>query len=287
MRTENLCLKVNRISTGTPVAQGPSPRKRQCDMIPVMSLAGSAAQAVLPRSIFRAIEMRRARRTATNWLRREGVIDLGLRVAETFDYTVQSGIFSGMRYTREAVVTRHATPNLLGLYEDHLYPALPEPAKRAEIIIDIGSAEGYFAVGLARLTRKPVYAFDVNKAERTILRGMARANGVEDLLTISSWCSAQTLLKLASRRALIVCDIDGGEFQLFDSATIRALDGQAVIIELHGTSERNASLISQFGGRVISDRGLHEPPASLSFLGKDAARMATEYREPQEWIVRV
>ena len=254
---------------------------------PSMSLVGSAAQAVLPPSIFRGIQMRRARRTATKWLRSEGVINLGLRVAERFDYTVQSGLFSGMRYTREAVVTRHATPNLLGLYEDHLYPALSEAAQRAEIIIDIGSAEGYFAVGLAKLTRKPVYAFDVNKVERMILRGMARANGVEDLLTISPWCSAQVLLKLASHRALIICDIEGGEFQLFDSGTIRALHGQAVVIELHGTPEQNSSIISQFGSRVISNDGRHAPPSSLSFLGEDSARMASEYREPQDWLVRL
>jgi hypothetical protein len=54
------------------------------------------------------------------------------------------------------VLAHHATPNLLGTYERQLYPNLEEAARRSELAMDIGSAEGYFAVGRARMTGQPV-----------------------------------------------------------------------------------------------------------------------------------
>jgi hypothetical protein len=126
---------------------------------------------VLPAQAYRKLETRYGRRQAIGWLRQEGVLELGLKVAEHFDYTVQGGPFRGMRSTRGAVLTHHATPNLLGTYERQLYPYLSEAAIRCDLIVDIGSAEGYFAVGLARLTGRPVVAFDVNSSQRQMLAG--------------------------------------------------------------------------------------------------------------------
>jgi hypothetical protein len=40
--------------------------------------------------------------------------------------------FSGMRYTRSAPLSRHATPALLGVYERQLYPFLETAARECE-----------------------------------------------------------------------------------------------------------------------------------------------------------
>jgi hypothetical protein len=244
---------------------------------------------VLPARAYRELETRHGRRGAIRWLRKQGVLDLALKVAEHFNYTVQGGPFRGMRYTRAAVLTHHTTPNLLGTYERQLYPFLEEAACRSDLIVDIGSAEGYFAVGLARLTRRPVVAFDVNGSERQMIREMAELNQVTDLVTVCDWCSSERLVDLVSgKRALVFCDIDGGEFSLFTPDAVEALDGCDVFIELHGGPEENRSLIERFVGRhpIILDHP-KEPAgaASLSLLGADAARMAAEYRDFQQWLV--
>jgi hypothetical protein len=244
---------------------------------------------VLPDQAYRELETRYGRRGAIRWLRQQGVLDLALKVADHFDYTVQAGLFCGMRYTRAAVLTHHTTPNLLGTYERQLYPFLKEAAMRCDLIIDVGSAEGYFAVGLARLAGRPVLAFDVNGSERQMVTEMAALNQVSHLVTVSHWCSSSRLVDLVrGRRALVFCDIDGGEFSLFTPDAVEALRGCDVFIELHGTPEENRRLIESFMGRepIILEHP-KEPvgAADLKILGPDAERMSAEYRGPQQWLV--
>jgi hypothetical protein len=244
---------------------------------------------VLPAQAYRELETRYGRRQAIRWLRREGVLDLALKVAEHFDYTVQAGPFRGMRYTRAAVITHHTTPNLLGTYERQLYPFLNEAASRCDLIVDIGSAEGYFAVGLARLTGRPVMAFDVNGSERQMIREVATLNQVSHRVTVFDWCSSAKLVDLVrGKRALVFCDIDGGEFSLFTPDVVEALRGCDVFIELHGAPEENRGLIERFVGRdptILDHPKETAGAASLTFLGADATRMATEYRGFQQWLV--
>jgi hypothetical protein len=128
-------------------------------------MLGRALCAVLPPVLYRSIFVRYGRLHAKRWLQRNGVINLSVIAAKRFNYEVQSGPFVGMKYTHEAVVTRHSTPALLGVYERQLHPFLSR-ANLADIVIDIGSAEGYYAVGLARMTGKPVVTFDCNSSER-------------------------------------------------------------------------------------------------------------------------
>jgi hypothetical protein len=223
-------------------------------------------------------------------VRQEGILELALKVADRFEYTVQDGPFRGMRYTQAAVLTRHSIPTLLGTYERQLYPFLIEAARRSDTIVDIGSAEGYFAVGLARLTGKPVIAFDADPGERQIIRGMAALNQVADLLTVSGWCSSARLVELVQgRRALVFCDIEGGEFSLFTPQVIEALQGCDLFIELHGTPPENSSFIQRFAGRsgTVLDHPSEVIGAErIAFLGPDAAaRMAKELREFQQWLV--
>ncbi len=250
---------------------------------------GKLLQRILPQQAYRAVEMRSSRRHAIRWLRQNGVLDLALKVADRFEYTVQDGPFRGMRYTQAAVLTRHSIPTLLGTYERQLYPFLIEAARRSEMIIDIGSAEGYFAVGLARLTGKRVIAFDADPGERQTIRGMAVLNQVSDLLTVSQWCSSERLVELVhDRRALVFCDIEGGEFSLFTPDVIEALKGCDVIIELHGTQAENSIFVQRFRGRSGTVLEHPQQVASverIAFLGREAARTATEYRGFQQWLV--
>jgi hypothetical protein len=244
---------------------------------------------VLPDQAYRELETRYGRRHAIRWLRRQGVLDLGLKAAEHLNYTVQDGPFRGMRYTRAAVLTHHTTPSLLGTYERQLYPLLQEAAARCDFIVDIGSAEGYFAVGLARLTGKRVVAFDVNSKERQMVRDMAALNQVSQLMTISDWCSSARLVDLVrGQRVLVFCDIDGGEFNLFNSAAVEALSGCDLFIELHGTRQENRGLVERFVGRdpMILDHPNEIVGAErLALLGADAERLSVEYRGPQQWLV--
>lgn len=232
--------------------------------------------------------MNAARRHSRRWLQDRDVLHLGVQVAEHFDYMVQAGPFKGMRYTRDAVLTRHATPALLGQYECQLYPYLMQLLDQHAKVIDIGHAEGYYAVGTARLG-KDVTAFDASSHERRICSGVAAAN--EAPVDIRRWCTSRDLIDVASPSgALIISDIDGGELDLFSIAAIGALRHCDLIIEMHGAnSEDNTPFVQRFKDthrtQVIPCPEVSSVPPSLSFLGADAPRMAAEYRGFQEWLV--
>jgi predicted RNA methylase len=254
----------------------------------MISSVARTLKPLIPSMVYRSWEMHAARRNAVRWLEREGVLSLAVQVADRFDYRVQSGPFAGMRYTPAAVVTRHATPALLGVYERQIYPFLESAIERAELVVDVGCAEGYYAVGLA-LRGKNVVAFDADPHERKICREMAAGNGVSNRVTVRSWCNSRTLASLVEgRRALIISDIEGGEWDLFDSEVIAAIPHCDLVVELHGTAGQNEEFVKRFpkGTQVLQSAATIAGADRLAFLGKDAERMAAEYRPPQQWLVR-
>src|ERR1700678_1761801 len=258
-----------------------------------MSIPYAIARAVkpmIPTQAYRALHMYVARRNANRWLASRGVFPLARRVAEHFHYTVQAGPFKGMQYTQAAVHSRPAPPSLLGRCERQLYPFLMEAASRSDLVVDIGSAEGYYAVGMAMLGHE-VVTFDVDAHERKVCKEMAEVNRVQKRVSVRSWCDPASLPSLVkNRRALVFSDIDGGELDLFTPEVITATRHCDLIIELHGAnSEENASFAARFGTDALV---LDNPPFDRSaaerikFLGEDAPRMAAEYRSFQQWLVR-
>jgi hypothetical protein len=251
---------------------------------------GKALQAMLPKPLYTSLFTYVGHYTAVQWLGHRNILTLGVKVAERFKYNVQSGLFAGMKYTRRAVVTRHATPNLLGVYERQLTVFIEAAIARCDVVVDIGSAEGYYAVGLAYLTGKKVRAFDSNPRERRICREMAKLNGVAELVSVCGWCSSDTLLKaVGNARAFIISDIEGGELHLFTPAVIRNLARADLLIEMHGaTAEENELFAQKFRDtHEVQTIGHPKEVAGsdmITFLGRDALRMATEYRTFQQWI---
>lgn len=255
--------------------------------VPVLA---SKVHRLMPARLQRTLSAIRSKRVSNRWLADDGVFLLAEEVAEHFQYTVQTGPFRRLRYTRSAVLSRHATPMLIGQYERQIYPFLLDAAQRADLVINLGHGEGYYAIGFARLGKR-VVAFDVDPNERRICQEMARLNRVDDRISIRPWCSAGTLTSLThSERALVLCDIEGAELELFTPSLIRNLSHCDVIVEMRGLfPEANDHFVSRFEGTHYVSRIEHpKEPAGLeniSFLGRDARRMATEYRPFQEWVI--
>jgi hypothetical protein len=159
-------------------------------------------------------------------------------VASQTDATVQSGPFEGMRLClRSSWGDGDIAPKLLGVYEQELHDTIYKfsPNDYTEII-DIGAAEGYYAIGLALLFKNlPVRAYDTSELSHSILKENAALNGVSDQISVSGLCDGVLLESLAvGRRLLVILDCEGGEVELFrDSAVIMALRHSDLIIECH------------------------------------------------------
>ena len=149
---------------------------------------------------------------------------------------VLNGPFAGMVYLNEPV-WGSITPRWLGSYEGCLHPVIREiiAANHARVI-DVGCAEGYYAVGFCRaLPGADVFAFDMDPESRAQVLRLWELNGRPGQLTVGGLLDHAELERLARPHALLMCDIEGGEMQLLDPARCEALKTMDVLVEVHHT----------------------------------------------------
>lgn len=219
-----------------------------------------------------------------------GVTQATQEMIDTCGLTVLDGPFRGMRYPRRSLLDRDGISLLFGTYELELKPVIEEVAlKKYDRIIDIGSAEGYYAVGLALRTKTPIFAFDCEPRERRYLRQMAQLNGVTDIVRTGSWCNLEILSKLvSSRRCLVISDCEGFEFELFNDESVAFLERSDLIIEFHefGAEVKLRNELSKRFQATHSERIITFSPENRGEnVPEKWRKFARESRNPeQQWL---
>jgi len=156
-------------------------------------------------------------------------------VAFQDDLTVRYGPFAGMRYLKESSGSQ-VLPKVLGSYEEPLHCWLEEilTEKTYDLILDVGCAEGYYAVGFAwRLPSLRVRAFDINPEARKQTRALAILNHVQDRVSIETECDFQQFEKYGGSKTLVFCDIEGAEDGLLDPVQAPRLKECDILVEAH------------------------------------------------------
>jgi hypothetical protein len=83
--------------------------------------------------------------------RERGQLGASQRFCKENGLIVRDGPFAGMIYPESTVKVRNLIPKMIASYEDELTPWIEEAvAKNYPTIVNVGSADGYYAVGLAR-----------------------------------------------------------------------------------------------------------------------------------------
>jgi hypothetical protein len=215
----------------------------------------------------RGLGRRPPRPTAADFARQSAgqIRALGLDKLE-----VLSGPFRGMRYG-DFSYNSALIPKLLGTYEADLHGWVGEAlAAGYDAVINIGCAEGYYAVGFAFANPTiEVVAFDTSSAAIDMLMKLATLNGLQDRVRIADAHTAAELEVLLRRyrRPLLFIDIEGAEDELLDLRRAPSLAAADMIIETHdgynfGVTRR---LIERFwpshrfeitGGQEAEDRPL-------------------------------
>ncbi len=148
---------------------------------------------------------------------------------------VLSGPFKGMDYDGLAAAEGSRSARLLGCYEASLAPVIEEIVARAyPLVIDVGSAEGYYAVGLARrMAGTRVMARDASDKAIELCRALAKANGVADRVEVGGLFTHADFAICTAQPTLVLCDIEGAEIDLLDPVAAPGLLAADILVECH------------------------------------------------------
>jgi len=232
----------------------------------------------------------RSRQVAQKVERREGLSDLSQYLTENYGRKVKAGPFEGLMLPK-AMEHRHIGPFLFGSYESTLHEVINSlKDKKYEVVVDIGSSFGYYAVGLANLfNESPVYAFDTDPWAREQVKKMAALNGSNNL-NVYSVCTPSILKKIVKGSGLIFSDCEGYESELFNQDVIKHLRDSDLIIEIHpgGSQEVLEKLQDRF--KLTHNSYVYDMESESNknrFLPKEIDSDAiNEWRsDGQQWLV--
>jgi 2-polyprenyl-3-methyl-5-hydroxy-6-metoxy-1,4-benzoquinol methylase len=147
---------------------------------------------------------------------------------------VMQGPLAGMDFLPQSAEGCHIA-KLLGCYEQPLQPYIEQAISNAyQTILNIGCAEGYYAVGMARrMPSTQVLAFDLNPKAQEVCTTLAQKNGVFDRITIGALFRPEDFESYANQKVLVLCDIEGAEKELLNPELAPALKGMDLIVESH------------------------------------------------------
>ncbi|MEX2467291.1 MAG: hypothetical protein WD995_10295 [Gemmatimonadota bacterium] len=208
---------------------------------------------------------------------------------------VQHGPFATMRYTRTGF--SQLGPKLLGTYEQELHPVIvrliSEGPKR---VVNVGAAEGYYAVGLLmRTSGLRITGFERSAEGRALMREFARLNGVIDRLDIRGTCTPDTLDQSlgTEERPRVLMDVEGEEHELLDPRSVPGLGRAEILVEMHEFAQPGvtAEIMERFGPtHVVSriaarERTAATVPTVPGMSHSDVVLAAFERSaEDQEWL---
>lgn len=195
--------------------------------------------------------IRHFRRTTVDRQRNAQLKRVLAAVTSARGFVVQAGPFQGMKYVQK-VNWGGFVPKLLGIYERELAHIVRKLlSEHYEAVVNIGSGEGYYAVGFALgSTQSKVFAYDIDPVSRDLCGQMAALNGVADRVAIGGECTHTTLRRDLVGRSLVICDCEGSELQLLDPEKCPALKEADVLLELHEfvSPGLTRELLSRFRG---------------------------------------
>jgi hypothetical protein len=221
------------------------------------------------------------------------------RVADELGLAVRRGPFEGLRFIEAAVAAPHLADclpaKLIGSYEQELHPSLERLIGAGfPAVVNVGAAEGYYAVGLAlRMPEARVHAFEIDDGRRELCRELARANGVEDRVHAEGECDPAWLAGLEDD-CLVVVDCEGCEVELLGQEQAANLSGSALVVELHDHIDpRSSRQVDELFSptheieRVVATPRYTGDFPELEFLGwKNRELAISEVRtHPMAWAV--
>jgi hypothetical protein len=248
-----------------------------------------AAASLTPDTTLRLLSMR-SRRMIERQAVLLGLDELARNVSRHVGSRVASGPFKGTVLDYEALPV-HTAPKLLGTYEKEIASFIEDAiARRPKTVINIGTSDGYYSVGLAkRLPEATIFASDADSKSLAATMRNAELNAVADgLVPIGILHPGGLGGFLKERHSLVVMDCEGAEFELLDPKRDPSLLAADIIVEIHEGLGDPFELAQRFtlthtinrarrAARLASDMPIDIP-------GVDPSAAMDERRSEQSWL---
>lgn len=165
---------------------------------------------------------------------------LSAEFVQNYGLEVRHGYLAGMSLWQGDSRGNTDMPSMiLGFYEKEVLDIIIENKAAYSCFVNIGSADGYYSVGLLK-NRFFDYAicFEIAEHLREVTLAIAQKNEVSKNLIVHGKASdnfVEVIINdgLVLSDCLILCDIEGGEFDIFTSQNLYKLRHSFIIIEVH------------------------------------------------------
>lgn len=210
-----------------------------------------------------------------------------------WDGRIHAGPFAGMRFPRGG----GDYSEVLGAFEYSLIPVLEQViAREPDIIVDVGAAWGYYAMGLAyRSPKSRVIAYEMDSTRFDVMRKFVHINNLADRVAMGGECTVAALAHdLRDAKApFLFMDAEGAESYLLEP-DMPNIDAVEMLVELHEVFVPGITdlLKSRFATtHVVSlideiDMSRMPPPENMNwFVRRFWSRLAKEERDyPTSWM---
>ena len=196
--------------------------------------------------------------------------ELSKKISRIFDYKVQQGPFKNMLLSEKQYwgIGDHGV-KILGLYEKEIQDLIVEIQEKEKYttFVDIGGADGFYAIGsLINNLFKECIVFEASKKGRESIFNNAKLNNVETMISIKGIATNGAMLDLSSKinESLILCDIEGGEFELFSNELLEKLYPSNIIIEIHKRNIKDELGLEKRASKMFTINKVIQTPKSLN-----------------------
>ena len=195
-------------------------------------------------------------------------IILSSKISKIYNNTVQQGPFKGMIINEDQFWGQgDRSSKILGLYEKEIQDLIVsiQKDKNYSTFVDIGGADGFFAIGsLVNNLFEKCEVFEISKKGRNSIQKNSKKNNVYDSIKIHDKASKRSLIKIDNiNNSLILCDIEGGEYELFDEKLINEIYPSDIIIEIHKDKENSLVNFEKRFTKTYSLTKITQEPRSL------------------------
>lgn len=222
---------------------------------------------------------------------------------DKYEGRVQHGPFTGLQLDRKNNVSKgQLALKVFGLYESVVMEAIAAAGPFGDLI-NIGACDGYFSLGLLRagLVKRSI-CFETFIRRQETIRRLAANNNLADQVIVLGEADERIGEMIAEHNfepqdSLVICDIEGAEFQLLTPSFLNQLAGSTMVIELHDRvvnpqSQHDRQQLIQRLPAGYQHKLLKWQPACLDGIGdlaelsdNDRALATSEGRKkPGEWL---